>query len=372
MIFLKILHITPIHVESGGYSRGHIDLAKELLGRGIESVFVIPEGNGVRESMEELGFRYYGISKYSIGGLNTISFELGIKRRLPDILREECPDIVLTETVGSIQTISAVNKSTSEIRTILWEKSPPTESSFLGWLQWYHWKRSWKKVGSSFSATMFQSLQHREFVERRIGISSPSPIIMENGVDVSEFERDAEISRVGKKVVYCGTISEARGIPDLIKAGEILEEKEIQFQINLFGRGPYLDTAMKISAEKEWLIVHGFLDSEEYLRELSEASIGVVPHPNLTSWRICSPLKLREYASLSMAVVAGDLPTHKTFENEPWMFIGMEEGANGIAMALEEALLAPDLEKIGKMARDYATKNFTYSSEMEDLFSWIG
>ena len=373
---LKILHVSPLDYTKGGHSRAHTDLALLLKKNGIESAFAVPYTDDLGDYMDDLGIQCYPIKTSSLPGLATMSFEWQIKKRLSQIIENYNPDIVLTETVGLGPTIESIKKvGGRKLRLIHWEKSPPTEASILGKLQYFHWRRTWKRYGSAPDCTMFQSKPHIGHVIDEAGISPKMSIVMENGVDVQLFDKDGSLMRDQNKICYVGTVSKARGVFDLIAAGDIVYKEKPDFQLHIFGHGSSKSAVRKLAEDRIWLKVHEFLEEQDFVRHLSEASIGVVPHPDYPVWRICSALKLREYAAMGMAVVARRLPVHEEFEGEDWMFI-KEDGVGETSLAAGMISALQDIEKngnsISSSSREYAERYFTYEYQTKALLNWIG
>jgi glycosyltransferase involved in cell wall biosynthesis len=147
------------------------------------------------------------------------------------------------------------------------------------------------------------------------------------------------------------------------------------FQLHIFGHGSSKSAVRKLAEDRIWLKVHEFLEEQDFVRHLSESSIGVVPHPDYPVWRICSALKLREYAAMGMAVVARRLPVHEEFEGEDWMFI-KEDGVGETSLAAGMISALQGIEKngnsISSSSREYAEKYFTYGYQTKALLNWIG
>ena len=371
---MKILHVSPITPSKGGYSRGHIDLCILLDKFGVESAFVIPETDDIEDYMREMEIQFYGIATSSLPGMGTISFESGLRKKLKGIIEDFRPDIIISETVGLGPTVISIGQNFNRIRLLHWEKSPPTENSILGKLQMFHWYRTWKKFGMKTDAVMFQSKPHMEYTREITGVAPEESIIMENGVDVDLFQSKEEIERIPNKICYIGTVSKVRGIPDIIAAGEILHREGVNFEINIFGNGNLKEDCRKLAKTRQWLVVHEFLDEEDLVRHLSESAIGVVPHPDLPAWRICSALKLREYAAMGMMVVARGLPVHNEFSEQRWMVI-KEDGVGKTSLAEGmKAALSASLETrldVSNEARDFAERYFTYEYQTRVLIEWI-
>jgi len=370
---MKILHITPILIARGGFSRGHLDLAKELNKHDFESVFAIPEERGTALVMEKNDFKYYPINVKFIPGYFSISFEKSVKINLKDIINKEKPDVILFEPSVAKIVMSVIKNNDFNIKTLMWDKSPPTDRTIIGRLHWHRWTRIWKNLPDGINLIMCQSEPHVNFVKGMTKKYSSNFIVMENGVDVNQFIHKNGIIKNPKKIVYCGTISKVRGVMSLIKSGEILENMNIDFEIHFLGRGSELKKLKSIEHKYQWLNIHGFLDEEQFQKHLSEAAIGVVPHPYFKCWELCSSLKLREYAAISSVVVARDLEVHRSFKDQEWMYLSKREGDDNLslAIAIKAALQDKLILNKGKIARSFAEENFTYERQTFELVNWL-
>ncbi|MAT79139.1 MAG: hypothetical protein CMD13_00165 [Flavobacteriales bacterium] len=360
-------------VAQGGFSRGHIDFANELKKHNIDSVFVIPEESGTKNIMRENNFHYHPLYVNFFPGLFSFSFEKAVKRNLKKIIEKEGPDIILFEPLVAEIILKIIKHEKFKLKTLMWDKSPPTDRTLLGRMQWKRWERTWKKIPGDIDRIMCQSKPHVDFVKVLTKKYDTNFIVMENGVDTDHFILQEGIQKNTKKMIYCGTISKVRGVMKLKKTGELLEKMGLDFEMHFLGRGAEYKKLKSFEGKYGWLHVHGFLEEQEFKRHLSEAAIGIIPHPYFECWEVCSSLKLREYASLSNVIVARDLEVHRDFKDYEWMYLAKKDDNDDLALAkaiktaLEDELI---IEK-GRVARKFAEEYFTYEKQTKKLLQWL-
>jgi glycosyltransferase involved in cell wall biosynthesis len=117
----------------------------------------------------------------------------------------------------------------------------------------------------------------------------------------------------GKFVVfYHGVISSKRGIPQAIKAIQILDTYS-DIVLFLLGREEDLDVkrlAQNLNVEKR-VIMHKSVSYAEVPKYISLCDVGLVALPNLPDWRNQCPLNLLEYLSMKKPVIATDIPANR-------------------------------------------------------------
>lgn len=117
--------------------------------------------------------------------------------------------------------------------------------------------------------------------------------------------------------LYLGSISEPRGISDLVHASLILHQKNLDFKLIILG---FKNDSYKQNLEKQILKVNAIekiilmdevspADCEKYL---SISQIGIVPFKKLPKFELSIPAKLFDYAAYSMQIISSDLASVKS------------------------------------------------------------
>ena len=115
-------------------------------------------------------------------------------------------------------------------------------------------------------------------------------------------------------IFYHGVLSPNRGIQDVIKAVDICKEQipNILFMVVGTGNG---ESELKKLTEDLKLAKHvmftGAVPFEKIPSYIKTADLGIIPLPSIGWWNVSSPIKLKEYLAMQLAVVATDIPAHR-------------------------------------------------------------
>ncbi len=180
-------------------------------------------------------------------------------------------------------------------------------------------------------ALAFSRMDGLTFLNKRTMASLlPHPIelpvgIWGSGVDLDLFRPREKgeggiPSRSGLKdtkvVMYHGTITEDRGILQLVRAMEVLKERGVNAQLVLLGWGPALKRIRREFGhliESRVLVLKSPVKYERVPELIGTCDLGVLPFPREAKWEIQMPLKLLEYLAMRRIVVATDMEAHRGF-----------------------------------------------------------
>jgi glycosyltransferase involved in cell wall biosynthesis len=203
------------------------------------------------------------------------------------------------------------------------------------------------------------------------GRRQPRVGVWSSGVDATVFDPNAyppSSPHVELRLVYHGAVLAARGVLQLVDAVAIARERDVAVTLVILGSGP--DEA----AVQAHIASHGLEDAIQLRapvpRELvpgilSQADIGVLPFPDRPSWRTSSPLKLMEYLSMGMPVVATELPCHRTVVGDaPFAVYARSSEPGDLAQAIESAYLRrAELLSFASLARELACNSLTWAHQ---------
>lgn len=108
----------------------------------------------------------------------------------------------------------------------------------------------------------------------------------------------------GLSIFYAGTISDTKGIGDLIEACRILRKRGYEFTLNLAGKGePYCESLKDILRKEnaDWCRFLGKLPREEVYRHYASATLCCFP-----SWWENMPMVVLESMAVGAVVVSTD------------------------------------------------------------------
>lgn len=152
-------------------------------------------------------------------------------------------------------------------------------------------------------------------------------------------DRSSELS-----IFYAGTISDTKGIGDLIEACRILRNRGFDFTLKLAGKGGSYCDALKHTLNVEnadWCQFLGKLPREEVFRYYSSATVCCFP-----SWWENMPMVVLEAMSLGAVVVSTDSGGTKEIITDGLNgFLVPRRTLEKLANALERAINLPEEER---------------------------
>jgi glycosyltransferase involved in cell wall biosynthesis len=193
-----------------------------------------------------------------------------------------------------------------------------------------------------------------------------------NSVDINNFPMLDELIALKPRfdtptICYIGLLYETRGIREIVQAIENIDVK-------LIIAGKFFDASFEseIKALKGWEKVdfRGFANRDE-VKEILESSIAglVTLHPT-PSYVEAYPVKMFEYMSAGIGVIASDFPLYRAF---------MEESSCGVCVdpmdvgAIEKEItkMIKDLDEVKKMGirgKSVIKSKYNWQVEEEKLF----
>jgi len=151
--------------------------------------------------------------------------------------------------------------------------------------------------------------------------------IMPNGIDTNLFYNNAD--KKLKIVIFSGVMYQHRGLDILLKAASIVIKKIPEVKFVLLGEGPELITLKKIvkdSKIEDNIEFKGWIEREDIIKHLADASIGIGPLRSTTVTKNALPIKVLEYMAASLPILSqkGTLPGNVLNDNENGYFVNDE------------------------------------------------
>jgi len=136
-----------------------------------------------------------------------------------------------------------------------------------------------------------------------------------SGIDVELFTPEQrasdEASDRALRLLYHGALWTSRGLLEAIEAVAILRKQGEPVTLDLVGSGRDVDLLKRRVGElhlEDVVRVLPPIRPEQVPALIQAVDVGIVPFPDLECWRTSSPLKLIEYMTMSLPVVATPLP----------------------------------------------------------------
>jgi len=139
--------------------------------------------------------------------------------------------------------------------------------------------------------------------------------INKNSVDINNFPILGELSNNAPwsdkkdEVCYVGGIGEVRGIKEMVKAMEFIDNT----RLNLGGFFSEKDTEKEVKSYDGWQKVNelGFLNRDEVSKVYSQSKAGLVTLRPIVNYLDALPVKMFEYMSAGLPVISSDIKLWK-------------------------------------------------------------
>lgn len=368
---MKICHLTSVH--SAMDTRILIKECQSLQKAGHEVVYIVPNA----EDSVQFGVQIKGVSSTASNRLkrmvNTTSlvYEEAI-RQDADVYHfhdsELIPIGLKLKSKGKKVIYDVHEDLPEQILSKQWIPGPLRKSVAIG-------ARSLEKYASKrfdavITATPYINERFKTYNDNSLTIHN-YPLLQElmNG-NVQSEQADSIKDSDKKRVVYLGGIYLLRGIKEMIQSVERVNDKHnVEFRLG----GSFAPASLENEVKKMsgWKHVNflGFLNRQQVKDELSQANVGLVllhPEPRFV---VSYPIKLFEYMSAGLPVIASNFPLWEDIvrENECGICVdplNIEE----IAKAIESILNNPEKAvEMGRNGRKAVENRYNWEKESERL-----
>jgi glycosyltransferase involved in cell wall biosynthesis len=200
-----------------------------------------------------------------------------------------------------------------------------------------------------------------------------------NTIDINNYPLLDELLTSGNwkdkknEICYVGGISEIRGINELIQAIEFVENK---MMLNLCGTFSETDTEKEVKNKSGWKKVtdHGFVGRDEVKAVMKRSVAGIVAlHPTV-NYIDSLPVKMFEYMSAGIPVIASDFPLWRDIVEGNKCGICVDPlNPEEIAIAIDYLMEHPDdAEEIGRNGRKAVERKYNWNNEENKLLRLYG
>ncbi len=193
-----------------------------------------------------------------------------------------------------------------------------------------------------------------------------------NTVDINNFPKlnelfsSADWNSRKNEISYVGGISEIRGIIELVKALEYTNTT-----LHLAGNFENEELRRKIMSLRGWQRVkyYGFVNREQIREILKQLKIGIVPLHPTNNYVNALPVKMFEYMSAGIPVIASNFPLWKDIIEKNKCGVCVDPlSPKEIANAINFLLSNDDIAKeYGKNARTIIEKKYNWEIEERKL-----
>jgi len=236
-------------------------------------------------------------------------------------------------------------------------------------------KKCLKIAASKFDGITYITNEMRQYCKKEFRLPEHKSAIWSSGVDVEMF-KPLKLSRNSNsfRLMYHGVVTGSRGIINIVKALDMLREYDIEFF--LLGSGeeiPLLkDLVYKLGLEEK-VNFHSPVPFNEVPEYINCADAGILPFPEWPVWNTSSPIKLFEYLACGKPVIVTKIPAHiNVIREKSFAFWAETSNPKGIAKAILEAYNSKNyFKELGKKARDFVGKNYTWKKQLTELEKFL-
>ncbi|MBY6037083.1 glycosyltransferase family 4 protein [Fictibacillus nanhaiensis] len=367
---MKICHLTSVH--SAMDTRILIKECQSLQKAGHEVVYIVPNA----EDSVQFGVRIKGVMSTASNRLRrmvhttSLVYEEAI-RQDADVYHfhdSELIPIGLKLKAKGKKVIYDVHEDLPEqILSKQWIPGPLRKSVALAAKHFE--KYASKRFDAIVTATPYINERFRKYNSNSITIHN-YPLLQEliKTSEIQEVSKPLEDNK--KRVVYLGGIYLLRGIKEMIRSVEKVNEMHpVEFRLGgSFAPASLEDEVKKMSGWKHVSFL-GFLNRHDVKEELSQANAGLVllhPEPRFV---VSYPIKLFEYMSAGLPVIASNFPLWEDIVRENGCGICVDPlNIDEIAKAIESILTNPDkAAEMGRNGRRAIEDRYNWEKESERL-----
>jgi glycosyltransferase involved in cell wall biosynthesis len=216
---------------------------------------------------------------------------------------------------------------------------------------------------------MFSIITATPFIEKRFSKITNRVIVVNNYPLISDFDSAIPWNDKKTEVCYVGTISQPRGIQELVQAMELVQKG---VRINLCGSfsDPKEEKACKIM--QGWHNVHemGFLDRSGVRAVLGRSVAGLVTLHPIPTYLDALPVKMFEYMAAGIPVIASNFPLWRdiVIGNNCGICVDPMSPVE-ISQAIDHLVQNPDkARRMGENGRRAVSEIYNWSVEENKLF----
>ncbi|MFW5847996.1 MAG: glycosyltransferase [bacterium] len=219
------------------------------------------------------------------------------------------------------------------------------------------------------------TVKTKELLFKQFNMGNLKYCIWGSAVNIKLFDPEKYNKEKNNDLIigYHGVISENRGVEKLLQSLDYIDNQNIK--ISILGRGPYFDEIKKIASNKEYanrVIVYDSVAYDRVPEVISSFNVGILPFPDLIWWDVSSPLKLYEYLSMEIPVIATDISCHDILKGERFGILINNNNPETIAKAIMEYFDKKEsLVSLGKQARQFIVKNHTWEKRAKTMNKFL-
>ncbi len=225
------------------------------------------------------------------------------------------------------------------------------------------------EIYENYSITKFDYIiTATPYIKRRFVKINPNTIDINNYPILDELYSTKLEMKKDNNICYIGGITRVRGIIELINAIE-----NIDVTLHLAGEFESEELKKEVENLNEWKKVkyYGFVNREKIKEILSICKLGIVTLFPVKNYLVALPVKLFEYMSASLPVIASNFPLWREIVEGNNCGICVDpRNINEISKAIEYLINNPqEAKKMGENGKTAVLEKYNWEKEEKKLFN---
>ena len=200
--------------------------------------------------------------------------------------------------------------------------------------------------------------------------SNKKTSIVMNYPVLDRFYSDINFNQKENAIIYIGSISENRGIKELLSAFNNINDHKVKLYIaGNFENQIIEKEVMKEINDIDNIIYLGFLNWDDTIKYLSKSKIGIVALHPIENYITSYPIKLFEYMAMGLAVIGSNFSLWKDIIlSNQWCLVVDPLKPKQIAKSISYLFENPDkINLFGVNGKKSVTEKFNWKVEEEKL-----
>lgn len=216
---------------------------------------------------------------------------------------------------------------------------------------------------------------------RQAGIPGPKIVVVTNGPDPRIFtparngsRRNCTVNRTPFTMVCHGTVTHRLGLDTAVEAMALLRHRLTDLRLRIMGTGDYLQELKSLCRRLELESVISFEDPvpiHELPAQLAAADLGLVPNHATNATQLMLPVKLLEFATLGIPVIAARLRTIEHYFGPDAVHFFRPGDSHDLARAIEDLYLDPERRRVLSESAAKEVKKLSWAEQLRRYYEAV-
>jgi len=231
-------------------------------------------------------------------------------------------------------------------------------------------------AAEKFDGLTYITDEMRRYCKTKYHLPDHRSEVWSSGVNLDVFKPSNSPRKNDRfRLLYHGVINRNRGIGNIVRALEKIEEKDIE--VFLMGGGEGVQEVKELIHKfhlEDRVFFHPAVPHHEVPRYINEADAGILPFPLWPGWNVSSPIKLFEYLACGKPVIVTKIPAHTdVLGGRNFAFWAENSSAEDIASAISAAYKnKKNFKELSTQAREFVKMNHSWERQLSRLERFLG